>query len=541
MDRSREYWAGRAEARLVESEKTARLAISQIGGIYNASLLRINSAINDLYLKISKGTGLDVSELATIMDGTERAKYVASLARSLQSMGLDINTVISPNQIRQLTRLQGLKKQIYWEVLSVADLEKKISQNTYESIINKTFNSTRVDVAGLRGVQGTFGEIDRKVAQRMISERWQGGTFKTRITKNAQDFAKVLQQELGSALITGQDLAKVQSTLRNRFGVATRDAARLIRTEAAHFRGQSTLEAYKRDGVEEYEYLAEMDSKTSEVCSDLNGQKFKLEDAVEGVNYPPLHPNCRSTTLVVVTLGEQEATTPIEAGPNNTTITGDRLNTTEVGGRQPGQLIDIYEKPINGTNKTVKLTEQEAYIAEDARLKITRPIAGDKSTQVNGEASALYRQIPGWGKQEHTIAIKASEINSKDFDRMFNHEFGHFVDRYGRQKGVMVTEAVAKLSDEAKFSIIQRRLAEYEGIQVSNMREFITTGRLVGKLNGKPYTGDLSAQLRMYLISPEELFAEIYSIRKVDPAWFRKNPHIDLTEIEEKLSKIMII
>jgi NAD+--asparagine ADP-ribosyltransferase len=35
------------------------------------------------------------------------------------------------------------------------------------------------------------------------------------------------------------------------------------------------------------------------MCSDLDGKVFRVDEAVVGETYPPLHPNCRSDTTVV--------------------------------------------------------------------------------------------------------------------------------------------------------------------------------------------------------------------------------------------------
>lgn len=40
--------------------------------------------------------------------------------------------------------------------------------------------------------------------------------------------------------------------------------------------------------------------KTSDVCSALDGQVFPVKDALPGVNHPPMHPWCRSTTIAVI-------------------------------------------------------------------------------------------------------------------------------------------------------------------------------------------------------------------------------------------------
>lgn len=40
-----------------------------------------------------------------------------------------------------------------------------------------------------------------------------------------------------------------------------------------------------------------MDNLTSEICSELDGKVFDTKDAQVDKNYPPMHPNCRSTTI----------------------------------------------------------------------------------------------------------------------------------------------------------------------------------------------------------------------------------------------------
>ncbi|MBC1738736.1 minor capsid protein, partial [Listeria seeligeri] len=55
--------------------------------------------------------------------------------------------------------------------------------------------------------------------------------------------------------------------------------------------------AYEENGTDEYRFLAILDSKTSKICRSLDDKIFKIIDAVVGVNYPPMHPHCRSTTV----------------------------------------------------------------------------------------------------------------------------------------------------------------------------------------------------------------------------------------------------
>ena len=71
----------------------------------------------------------------------------------------------------------------------------------------------------------------------------------------------------------------------------------LIRTESARVCEEATKDAYKECGIEQYIYLATLDRKTSLICQELDMKSFLLKDAKIGENYPPMHPNCRSTTM----------------------------------------------------------------------------------------------------------------------------------------------------------------------------------------------------------------------------------------------------
>jgi SPP1 gp7 family putative phage head morphogenesis protein len=83
-------------------------------------------------------------------------------------------------------------------------------------------------------------------------------------------------------------------------GMGYKVAERLIRTETTNTYSQSTLQMYNKSGiVKEYRYLATLDNRTSTICQDLDGKVFKIDNAITGLNYPPMHPNCRSTTVSI--------------------------------------------------------------------------------------------------------------------------------------------------------------------------------------------------------------------------------------------------
>lgn len=75
------------------------------------------------------------------------------------------------------------------------------------------------------------------------------------------------------------------------------DTCRLCYTETTAVMSKSEEVAYKDWGVEKYEFLATLDERTSEQCRNMDGRTFKVDKMIIGVNAPPLHVNCRSTTI----------------------------------------------------------------------------------------------------------------------------------------------------------------------------------------------------------------------------------------------------
>ena len=86
----------------------------------------------------------------------------------------------------------------------------------------------------------------------------------------------------------------------NRCGVGAFEARRLVRTETTCVANMAELYGYKELDIDEYEFSACLDSRTSDLCRELDGKVFKRNSAQAGVNLPPMHPFCCSTTLPVL-------------------------------------------------------------------------------------------------------------------------------------------------------------------------------------------------------------------------------------------------
>ncbi len=80
--------------------------------------------------------------------------------------------------------------------------------------------------------------------------------------------------------------------------------------------GRSNIDCYERDSVEKYQILSALDSKTCDICGELDGKIFPVKNAVIGVNFPPFHSGCRCTTVPYYDDSPENDLTRIARDPN---------------------------------------------------------------------------------------------------------------------------------------------------------------------------------------------------------------------------------
>lgn len=81
-------------------------------------------------------------------------------------------------------------------------------------------------------------------------------------------------------------------------GVSKREADAMVRTAIAHVNASAQMAVYRAnaDILDGYQWVSVLDSRTSGQCRALDGRVFKLDNGP----LPPIHVNCRSTTIPVV-------------------------------------------------------------------------------------------------------------------------------------------------------------------------------------------------------------------------------------------------
>ena len=303
--KNRDYW----EKRQVKREAKAFTTMQDIEKEYKIALEKAKQNINRELSRIGttymKDNNLSYHDALKLLKGDEYKvwkkdlhEYMAEYNKLLKTapleakkLYLEIETLSARSR---MSHLDSLRAQIYMELIKVSDNVDGLAKNTLTSIYRDTYTEVAKDL-GINVI------VSPEKIKTVLDRPWSGANFSERIWSNTDKLAQTVKQEIVNGMIQGINLQTMTKRVSERFETAKKnDVERLLRTEVNYTLNQATLDGYKEAGIEKYEFSATLDSRTSQICSELNGEIFEIKKIAVGLNYPPMHPRCRSTTIPII-------------------------------------------------------------------------------------------------------------------------------------------------------------------------------------------------------------------------------------------------
>lgn len=215
--------------------------------------------------------------------GKQNAQYESQLAAYTKKGEITYLTLMQANIDKALIDLYDKNQISMYDMLA-----SQYEDGYYRSVYN-----TQQAI----GFGKDLAALNKRAIEKAVLAKHNKSNYSKTLYEHCSHFSEDLKQNLVVGLIRGENMDRMASRMRKRLSVSASAARRLVRTETAYIYESATMDAYKECGIEQYEYLATLDGRTSEICRELDGKVFDIKDAVPGKNYPPMHPNCRSTTV----------------------------------------------------------------------------------------------------------------------------------------------------------------------------------------------------------------------------------------------------
>lgn len=298
------YWEQRQVQNMYHYMEKAEDAADQIAKLYQKASGYISHQADAIFDKYQTKHRLTEAEAYRLINQLQDKASLDELLQKLRN-GEDhqkelLAKLEAPAYQARLERLKQLQNQIDQIMTEVYDQVKQKNRSHYVDLGNEAYYRGIFDLQQQAEAAFGFSYISAKQIEAAVNRKWSGKNYSERIWKNTRLLAQELKQELLINLVTGRTNREVAEIIQNKFGKGASKARRLVRTESNYLATELNFKAYEECGVEKYQYLATLDLRTSEICRGLDGKLFLVKDRKAGVNCPPMHPWCRSTTISVV-------------------------------------------------------------------------------------------------------------------------------------------------------------------------------------------------------------------------------------------------
>lgn len=146
-----------------------------------------------------------------------------------------------------------------------------------------------------QGLATPFARLNPQAITEAIDKPIKGKNFSERLWgDHRKELADRLNQIIGVGMATGASKEQMAAQLMAQMDMSDSRARTLIRSEVGRARSRASLASMRANGTPQYKFVATLDFLTSLICRSHDGEIYNVSDAVIGLNFPPLHPNCRS-------------------------------------------------------------------------------------------------------------------------------------------------------------------------------------------------------------------------------------------------------
>lgn len=299
-----DYWRGRFVQVEETSHKTALERLDALDVAYREAGREIEREMSVWYQRFATNNGITLREAKQWLNAGELKEFKWSVQDYIKHgqennlSGAWMKELENASARFHVSRLQALQisGQQVVEKLFGGQLDG-IDATMRQSYLTGYYHGAFEIQKGL-GFGWNIGRIDDRALDRVINRPWtmDGRNFSDRIWTNKAALTAELQKQLTQNMMLGKSPEDSIQAIMKKFNVSHHQAERLVVTESAYFSSLSQQECYRDLGIENYQIVATLDERTSDICQSMDGQTFSVKDYEPGVTAPPFHPYCRTAT-----------------------------------------------------------------------------------------------------------------------------------------------------------------------------------------------------------------------------------------------------
>lgn len=516
---NRDYWQERMEALEDANHQKGRAYTANVEKQFRMAQKNIEDKINYWYVRMAENNELTMQGAKRLLRADELEEFKWSVeeyiekGKSLQYSDKWAKQLENASAKVHINRLEALKMQMQQECEVLFGNMADGLDSTLRDMYTNSYYHTAYEMMKGHGVGWAFNRLDTRRIETAINTVWtnDGKRFSDRVWANKDKLVNELNTVLTQNIIRGESPQRAIQQLSHRLKVSRSNAGRLIMTESAFIHSQAQRECFKELDVERFEFVATLDSHTSEVCQAMDGVIIDMTDYKIGLNVPPLHCYCRSC---IVPFYEDNVGMRAARGDDGKTY----LVPSDMAYK------DWKKAFVDGDTKNVRgIDDVNADIAKVQvdMTKIDADIIAKKAEFDKAELDWLN----DFTNPELTAKI---DIINKDLDML-------------TKKKDELTAKMKNLQDE--LALLQPKLQKLEeSVKITPKEEFLKKledAKTVSEVNdvANEYFGAKDCKLSHVDLTDIELEAAKYNVRVLDDLTDRFDTHLVSVKSSNRLSR----
>lgn len=397
---NRKYWEERQASNYISGEKEILSFYKELEKAFIQAKREIESVINDFYIRYADNNGVSYTKAQKLLEKQEIGELKDYIKQVYASMGTRDVNVINKSIKARITRYEALEMQIQSILDNLYDIQYKDGGiNKLKEVYENSYYNTLYNIDIYNGFHKEFAQVNVRDIETLIKYPFNGSNYSDRLWKQKDHMLTKLKENITTMLVQGKNPKTLSTDFAKIFKTKQFEAYRLLHTECSFIIEQGTLAAYKEDGVEEYQILATLDTKTSDICREQDSKTYKVDDYITGSTAPPFHQFCRTTTVPYYGEDEGERAARDEDGktykvPANMSYTQwyDRYITKETE-KEYNNLIGLVANNIKVTGISEHLIDraiQRNVLGKDAKDALINPLkVGKIKKKDNGKSQEI--------------------------------------------------------------------------------------------------------------------------------------------------------
>ena len=296
------YWEMREARNMYKDMQLAEDCAKDLSVIYSKAAIYTAKQIEGIFNRFASKHHLTRDEAINLLSEADSRNFEKLLEAYKNKTGAQKREVLAeleaPAYKNRMKRLDDIDKSINRLINAVASKERDAIDKTMRKVYESSYHHAVYEAARMSGLDLQTGPIDEGALETILKKKWSGQNYSERVWNNTQKVADAIKEELMIGALTGKTEKEMTDSINEQFLSGRNRARRLVRTESSYIHNEAHFQAYKDYGIEEYRFVATLDLRTSQICRERDGSVYMVNDKKIGVNAPPMHPWCRSTTIM---------------------------------------------------------------------------------------------------------------------------------------------------------------------------------------------------------------------------------------------------